>query len=255
MGGGNRGRGGCFFLPLGLIVATMALAGSPFPAAPIILMVVLGLVLWSISQGKERVEHQERYDPSVYEPVYVPPRVTTPPPVEEYERRLRSIRKLHEGILGSLDQNKGQSVIEVTGAEIRQQADELTDEAERICASRKRLSLHLSESSITQQELRSLTQEAETESNPRVKAAMMATLESKRAEMENVQKLGENVRYLDALLEQAEATLSELKTRISLTLAETEDYTNPRSRLALTEASDQLKSVSDAMRETLTELQ
>lgn len=237
-------------------MAVLALGGGPLPLGPIIFMAVLVFVLWSIFQNKEeQVSHHSQQSAAVYEPVYVPPRVTAPPPVEEYEKRLRDIRKLHAAITLALDQNKEQSVIQVTGSEIRQQADELAEEAERISASRKKLSLHLSESKISQSELQTLTREAEAETNARVKAAMMATLESKRAEMENVQKLGENIRYLDALLDQAEATLSELKTRISLTLAETEDYTNPRSRLALTEASDQLKSVSEAMRETLTELQ
>lgn len=255
VGGGGNQRGGCIWLPVGLLFLAL-MSGSSSLFVPLLMMLMLGVLVWAMSQGRTQQQTTEEEFIRPFDPIQMPTNRVPPPPrvVEEHDKRIQAIRRLRESIESSLNQNKDQSVIQVTGEEIRQQAIELAGEAEQIYLSRGRMAAHLNDSQVSRWEIDELTQNAVRETNPKVKAALEATLESRRAEMENVKRMGENIRYLDALLDQAEATLSELKTRISLTLAETEDYTNPRSRLALTESSEQLRSVSEAMRQTLNEL-
>jgi hypothetical protein len=167
---------------------------------------------------------------------------------------LETIRKLHKSVMQAIAKNSRSPALSTVLPDIREQCNELLASAERISTTRAELDAHRQEEAPTGRELHELTMQVELEQNPKIKAAMQATLDRKRAEMETREKISEQVRYMDALLGQAEATLSELKSRIGLTLAETEQYTDPRQTLSLTESSDQLRTVSEEMRQTLGEL-
>lgn len=245
-GGGGRGGRGCFILPLGLffiIAAGMGLTSL----LPLLILAFVGFLLFkAVSSSSGRVVPP----PSAYsDEWYDRQPATVPDPT-----RLDSIRKLHKSVMQSIAKNAKNPALSAVLPDIREQCNELLGSAERIWASRLELDAHRKDEAPSTREIHGLAMQVDLEKNEKIKAAMLATLERKRAEMDTREKISEQVRYLDALLGQAEATLSELKSRISLTLAETEQYTDPRQALSLTESSDQIRTVSEEMRQTLGEL-
>ncbi|MEA2554202.1 MAG: hypothetical protein QOJ65_2378 [Fimbriimonadaceae bacterium] len=245
-GRAKRWKGGCFILP---IVLFLVVTGSLSNVLPLVFMAMaIFFVISVVNQQRRGTVVREQ------EPERQRVKVPGPPPpmrLSEIDQRIRSIRSLQQTINQALEQHQGHPVVQVTAGDIREEASRLVAEAEQIHLSHGRLSRSIAECRVTNRELRELTEEVERETDARVKATLEATLERKTAEKENLRRMTDTGRYLEALLEQAEATLSELRSRIALSVVETEDYTNPRSRLELTEANEQLKSVSEAMRQTL----
>ncbi len=168
--------------------------------------------------------------------------------------QLERIERLHGSVMELLNRNKSHPIVKATNKEIRSEAQELLEEARQLARTRDQIRGLLVNKHMIAREVADLRSEVETEDNPKVRSVLESTLERREAELSNNEKLEGNVRYFEALLEQAEATMSELQSRIGVALTETEDYTNPRARLAVSEASRELRSVSDAMRETLNEI-
>lgn len=244
-GGGGRGGRGCFILPLGLIFV-MATGFGLTSLLPILILVAVAFLLVNAMSGTRR--------PAVSSSAYSEEWYDRQPAAAIEPTRLETIRKLHKSVMQSIAKNGRNPALSTVLPDIREQCNELLASAERISATRAELDEHRHEEAPTAREVHELSLGMELEQNPKIKAAMQATLDRKRAELETREKISEQVRYMDALLGQAEATLSELKSRIGLTLAETEQYTDPRQTLSLTESSDQLRTVSEEMRQTLGEL-
>ena len=66
--------------------------------------------------------------------------------------------------------------------------------------------------------------------------------------------MAKDATYQGALLSQAEASLSEMRSRLALTIAQALEYTKADQGEALTDANNNLRAVSEAMRQTLNEL-
>jgi DNA repair ATPase RecN len=160
----------------------------------------------------------------------------------------------YAALLKVLDEHKNHPIVLATEPEIRREAANLKAETEHLFKSRERIQIALESRRGSRQDAQNLELQIQSEENPRVKQVLESTLERKKNELENVDKLSENLRYVEGLIQQAAATMSELKSKIDLALTETDAYANPRVQLAVDEANRELRSVSDAMRDTLQEL-
>jgi hypothetical protein len=167
---------------------------------------------------------------------------------------LKDVRDQHEAVLALLKEHAHHPVVKATRQDIEREASSLMGEAEQIAMKRNKLKAIVAACAGSERDIDTLRLQILAEDNPKIKSVLESTLERKRTEIGNIERVESNIRYFEALISQAEATLSELRSRIGLALSETEDYTNPRVQLAVDEANRELRSVSDAMRDTLQEL-
>lgn len=167
---------------------------------------------------------------------------------------LKDVRDQHHAVLSLLKEHGSHPVVRATRQDIEREASNLMVEAEQIARTRDKLKAIVAACAGSEHDIDTLRLQILAEDNPKIKNVLESTLERKRTEKSNIERVESNIRYFDALISQAEATLSELRSRIGLALSETEDYTNPRVQLAVDEANKELRSVSDAMRDTLQEL-
>lgn len=236
-----------FLLIAAIIAGVSAIPEIGPPFALVLLVAFIGLICFETFHRKRegiKAIHYQVQD----EPHFIAPKAG------EWDRRIRTIRNLQKTIGWLVEQHQQDAVIKAIGPDILFQTQELVSQAEKIYLGQRRLWIYVSESKITESRVADLELELEDQTDARLASTLQLTLASKKSELENVQRLAKDARYLEALLEQAEATLSELRSRIGLTVAQSEEYVNPDIRSALAESSTQINSVSEAMRKTLVDL-
>ena len=168
--------------------------------------------------------------------------------------QITAIESLAQAVQDSLHRNAAHPLVQAISEDAHKATEDLASQAILIDHRRMDVEKFLEEQTVTEKELADLRDRLAKESNPAVREVLSKTLERKTSEFDNVHKMSESLRYLDALLEHAGATLSELKSRISLAVALSDTYIHSESESMLAETSKELQSVSETMRQTLKEI-
>jgi hypothetical protein len=164
------------------------------------------------------------------------------------------IYALAQSVQDLLARNRALPMVEAIANEVSGALNDLVAQANLIDQRRMELEGFTSEIGVAPNEIEILRKRIEKEQNEDVRAILRVTLDRRAAEAENVAKMSDSLRQMDALLENAGATISELRSRIGLAVARSENYTNPELVTRLQETSSDVRSVSETMRRTLNEI-
>lgn len=232
-------RDGCLFAGLAALVGLNAIFFWPLALG--MLLFIGGAVLVARYWQPASVPLEERPEPSLGRSLT---------PLDSHQLPASRIRA---GIFGTIRKHQSHPVIQALGNDILQEADHLCNEALRLAASRSRTVGLLANREAKEAALAEARMRTENESDPQVREALAAAVERRRADLENLGQIEIHVRLWDALLEQAEATLSELQSKLTLTLSDTADPA--RQQLALAEASQAVRTLSETLSRTALEVE
>jgi len=244
---GARLTDACLLVPAGLIIAGVATYVSAYVA----LLVFAAFVAIVIYEVRERQRNEVR---AINFRIEEPKILHSIPKGGEWDSTIRSIRRLHQSLHDLISANEQQAIVQTIGPDVILQSNDLVDQAEKVHQRQRKLWLSVTASKVSQDEIEELRTKIESETDERMKSALAGTLAFKRSEFESVAQMAKDATYQGALLSQAEASLSEMRSRLALTIAQALEYTKADQGEALTDANNNLRSVSEAMRQTLTEL-
>lgn len=155
------------------------------------------------------------------------------------------VRLLHE-IEEAVERSRQTPLLRSVGPEALAEAQRIVDFAVRLLERRGHLRRAALSAAGASHEIRQLTDSLEAESSEEVRNSIRITLEAKRLEREHADRAHEAVGIIDRHLRQAEAALSELRTRITVVAARTDMESDEPLREALRNA----RSLTDALDET-----
>ena len=175
------------------------------------------------------------------------------PPVLS-NQTLASINRLHYQIRGLVMSNQEQALIQSIGLDVLREADELVREATMFHRNHEQLALRTYGIKVSDQEIKDLQNRIDNVHDDRLKQTLMSTLALKQSEQDSVNQIQNEATYAAALMTQAEASLSEMRARLALSLSKSTEYVTDDDGRELLAASQQVKSVSETMRQTIREL-
>ena len=275
-----------WFLTVWLMVSLLAVMVSPLLGLAVFGLVYLVAILYGISERKREkmlelnatppLEPLPPLQPTVYLPLDAPvamavaARNPTPqfqpvlrvpvhsvgpssPPVAK-EGSLTNIQKLYKAIYELIVVNERAPVVEVIGRDILKEAEDLVKEAERVEHLKQRLYTNIAESTVSDEDVQKLETQANEEQDDRLRRTLHQTLATKKTELGTVHQMIRDKDYQEALLSQAEASLSELRSRLAWTISRSTDFANADEGHSIKDASADLRSLSETMRQTVNEL-
>ena len=235
---------GCVFIGMGVILAILWF--TVWPLALVALVFFAVAIVYELNQRKKHALSAIHYP--------VAPAMSERTPAGQWDKKIRSIRSIYQTISWEIEKNQDQPVIKELGEQILLHASELLQQAEQVSQSQRKLWLNVAQATATHEQVEKLQSKIDSETNAAIRETLSATLASKNAELASVSTMSDNARYLDALLDRAEAALSELRARIGLFVAKTDEFVGRTKSEELIDKSSQLQAISDAMKVTLGEI-
>lgn len=164
------------------------------------------------------------------------------------------LRKDADSVLALIKEHGSDPIVKTLGPGIRQDVQEILRQANTVLKTRKRLQKLLDGSSEATQEITNLKSQLASERDERVASSLKSALASRQSELENYANVRRSIRQLDGLLTEAQAGMAELKSRVGAAVVPASTLPEDPLRARLAEASGKLRSVSDLMNATLSEL-
>lgn len=164
------------------------------------------------------------------------------------------LRKDADAVLALVKEHASEPIVKTLGPGIRQDVREILRQANGVLKTRKRLQKLLDSGSDASKEIGNLRSQLAMERDERVAASLKSALASREAEIENYANIRRSIRQLDGLLTEAQASMAELKSRVGAAVVPTSSLPEDPLRARLAEASSKLRSVSEVMHATLSEL-
>lgn len=209
-----------------------------------------------VPSGGQKVQTRVPFAAPPVTPGVSQPPVSVPPMAMriEHDMRFETIRSLYRAIHELVVVNRSASVVKVIGDDILKEAADLVQEAQQIDGLRRRLAIDIASSPVSLQEIQRLEEQMSNESDTRLRITLAETITTKKEELLSIQQMQRDRGYHDALLSQAEASLSELRSRLALTISKSQEYIVTNDGHKLAEVSSDLRSISEAMRKTVEEI-
>ena len=179
----------------------------------------------------------------------------SPPTYAAKSDTLDSIRQIYQSIYELVVVNRGASVVQVIGDDILREAGDLVNGAEQVSMVNQRLISNILPSRVTKEEIERLEARVSAEADDRLRRTLDESLHAKQTEFQTVQDMERDRVFHEALLSQAEASLSELRSRLALTISASHDYETSDEGRRLTEANNEVRSISETMQRTLRDLE
>lgn len=196
---------------LGLIAGGLLLAGGVILGNIAVAVGGVAVLLWSaftFSVRQNKVASQQSLIDTVR---------------PEDRARLRPLIRLHEEIRQVVASNQSSTAIAVVGSEALIEADRITQHVAEMLRMRARVRKPLSESRDPNQSIERLKAELETAQSDMGRQALEAALAARSLEGDHYEQVKAAIDRIDVTITQAEASLAEMKARLSAAAAQMKD--------------------------------
>ncbi len=165
-------------------------------------------------------------------------------------QRLRPLLKSQEEIRGLLQKNTGNPILSVLSIDIESEVMQVISRAGDLLAARGKLRKLMFGVGMAKSQLSSLEAKRATASDPQIADSLNEAIAARRSEVENYNRLQLLDERIEASIVSAESTLSELKSRVIKTIADSADAEREYDRQELMEMAQRLETLSRTMEES-----
>jgi len=128
----------------------------------------------------------------------------------------RPIKKLHEELAEVVISNPQNPTVKVIGEEALAESEKILEQSYRLAAARGALQKALKGRTKTQMEIRQVEEQLREAQSEHERDALRSAVEAHQMESQHFISVEQNIEKIDSRMRQAQASLSELKTRIAV---------------------------------------
>lgn len=165
-------------------------------------------------------------------------------------QRIRPLMKTQEEIRALLEKHRDNPILSVLSFDIDNEVRQVIAQSADLLVARGRLRKMMFGIAGAKEKLQSLEARRQAENDPNIVQSLDEAIAARRKEVENYEKLKLVEQRIEAALVSAESSLSEMKSRVIKTLAETADSEREYNRQELAEMARRLETISKTMEES-----
>jgi len=165
-------------------------------------------------------------------------------------QRLRPLLRSQEEIRTLLDKNSSNPILSVLSFDIQSEVQQVLSRAGDLLEARGKLRKLMFGSATAKSQLTALEAKRLQASDEQVAASIDEAIGARKKEIENYERLQVLDNRIEASLASAESILSELKSRVIKTIAESADAEREYSRQELLEMAKRMETISRTMEES-----
>lgn len=165
-------------------------------------------------------------------------------------QQIRPLMKTQEEIQTLLDRNRDNPILSVLSFEIDNEVRQVIAQSADLLVARGKLRKMMFGIAAAKNKLQSLEAKRQTETDSHVARSIDEAIAARRKEVENYEKLRLVDQRIEAALVSAESSLSEMRSRVVKTLAETADSEREYNRQELAEMARRLETLSQTMEQS-----